>query len=80
MMPISGCAYPDRQDDDDPWPFAEPLQNQISAIELLVAPTLNYMPALQKASDSYYGNVVVFVRRFLGFLLTFFCVCRMHVL
>ena len=80
MMPICGCAYRDRPYDVEPWPFAEALQNQICAIEFFVAPTLNCRPVLQQASDSYYGYFVVFVKRFLGILLTFFYVYQMHVL
>ena len=78
MMPICGCAYRDRPYDDEPLPFAEALHNQIGAIEFFVAPTLNSRPVLQQASASYYGYVVVFAQRFLGFLLTFFYFYQMH--
>ena len=80
MMPMCGCAYRDRPYDAEPWHFAKALQNQICAIRCFVDPTLNYMPVLQQASGFYYGYVVVFVQRFVGFLLTFFCVYQMHVL
>ena len=80
MMQICGCAYPDRPDDVEPWHFAEALQNQICAIALFVAPTLNCRPVLQQASGSYCGCFVVFVLRCLECLLTFFCVYQMHAL
>ena len=80
MMPNCGCAYPDRPDDNEPWHVAEALQQQRCAIGFFVAPTLDCMPVFLRAFDCEYGYVVVFVQRFLGFLLTFFCVCRMHVL
>ena len=80
MMPICGCAYPDRQDDDEPWPFAEALQNQRCAIGFFVDQTLDCMPVFLRAFDCDYGYCVDIVRRFLGFLLTLSCVCRMHVL
>ena len=80
MMPICECADRDRPYDDEPLPFAMALQNQICAIEFFAAPTSDCRPVLQQASDSYCGYVVVFVRRFLEFLLTIFCVYQMHVL
>ena len=64
MMPICGCAYPDHQDDDEPWPFVEALQNQRCAIGFLVAPTLDCVPVFLRAFDYDYEYVVVFVQRF----------------
>ena len=80
MMPVCECAYRDRPNDVEPWPFAEALQNQICAIGFVVVPTSDCTPVFLQASDSYCGYFVVFVRRSLGFLPASVCVSRMHVL
>ena len=78
-MPVCECAYRDRPDDVEPWPFAKALQHQIGAIGSFVVPTSDCTLAFLQASDSYCEYVVVFVRRFLGFLPASVCVCRIRV-
>ena len=79
-MPICEYAYPSRPCDVEPLLFAMALQNHWCAIEFFAVPISDCRPVLQKTSDFYCEYCVVFVRRFLEFLLTIFCVYQMHVL